>query len=73
MELQLRRGSRNCCYTASRAGATITDAGILTVKGATTIDGASTLLGTVAIDGATQRRVTLPCIAPAKEIKKATN
>ena len=59
-------------YTASGAGATITDTGILSVNGTTTIDGASTLSGTVAIGGATQRRVTLPCIAPTKDVKNDT-
>lgn len=72
MELQPCRGSRNWCYTAIGSGATITAAGILSVNGAKTIDGASTLSGTVAIGRATQTRVTIPCIAPAKDIKKAS-
>ena len=55
-------------YTASGAGATITDTGILSVNGTTTINGASTLSVTVAIGGATQRRVTLLRTAPAPKV-----
>ena len=51
MELKPGRGSHNWCYIAIGSGATITDAGILSVNGTTTIDGASTLSGTVAIGG----------------------
>ena len=39
-------------YTASGSGATFTDAGVLSVNGATTVDGASTLTVTVTIGGA---------------------
>ena len=51
MKLQPGRISRNWCYTASGSGAIITDAGVLSVNGATTVDGASTLTGTVTVGG----------------------
>ena len=48
--------------------ATITDTGILSVNGSTTVNGAPTLSVTVAIGGAAQRRVTLLRIAPAPKV-----
>ena len=48
--------------------ATITDTGILSVNGTTTINGASTLSVTVAIGGAAQRRVTLLRAAPIPKV-----
>ena len=39
-------------YTASGSSDIITDAGVLSVNGATTVDGASTLTGTVTIRSA---------------------
>ena len=60
-------------YTARGAGATITDTGTLSVNGTTTINGASTLSGTLAIGGATRRGVTLPCVAPTKDVKNDTS
>ena len=41
-------------YTASGSSDIITDAGVLIVNGATTVDGASTLTGTVTIRSASR-------------------
>ena len=54
-----------------RAGAS--KAAAMLLNGATTINGGSTLSGTVAIGGATQKSVTLPCIAPTKDVKNDTS
>ena len=51
-------------YTSSGSGATITDAGILSGNGTTTIDGASTLSGTAAVGGVyTNESYTPSCCA----------